>query len=252
MNTKLNLNEKVSINFMNDYNTSYHGTPRIAVESLEINDIKYFNDIYDKKHCTIRGFIKDIIIDNFREEIKENNETEIKENELNIFFNEIRSILREYKLDIGLYSQNNLDCLYNDLFVAYQNNIKYDINYDFDRLFSGKLCLSKDSNFLNLETMKLDKQWKDRNTYTIKCILKILNHVMNDKDSQVSKMVIEFLELNNYLSTKKTVRINEKKREVNLFGIIRDLINSNTKIIQYAREQYKINYVNEINHYLRV
>lgn len=252
MNTKLNLNEKVSINFMNDYNTSYHGIPRIAVESLEINNTKYFNDVYDDKHNTIRGFIKDIIIDDFRNEIDQNNENEIKENELNIFFNEIRSTLIEYKLDIGLYSQNNIDCLYNDLFTEYKGKLKYDINYDFDRLFSGKLCLSKDSNFLNLETMKLDKPWIDRNKYTIKCILKILNHIMLDKDSLVSKMVIEFLELNSYLSTKKTVRINEKKREVNLFGIIRDLINSNTKVIQYAREHYKLNYIQEINNYLRV
>ena len=252
MNTKLNLNEKVSINFMNDYNTSYRGTPRIAVESLEINNTKYFNDVYDDKHLTIRGFIKDIIIDSFRQEIKNNNETEIKENELNIFFNEIRSILIEYKLDIGLYSRKNLDVLYNDLFNKYQDKIKYDINYDFDRLFSGKICLSKDSNFLDLETMKLDKQWIDKNKYSIKCILKILSHCMLDKNSIVSMMVIEFLELNNYLSTKKTVRINEKKREVNLFGIIRDLINSNTKIIQYAREIYIVKYIHEINNYLRV
>lgn len=255
MNTKLNLNEKVSIIFKNDYNTSYHGTPLVAVESLEINNTKYFNDIYDKIHLTIRGFIKDIIVDDFRDEIKQNNESIISDDEVNTFFNYFRSTINEYKLDIGLYSQSNIDCLYNDLFTAYQDNIKYDINYNFDRLFSGKLGLSKDSNFLDLETMKLDKQWITKNTYTIKCILKILNHLMADKDSLLSKMAIEFLELDKYLSTKKTVRINGKKHEANyLFSIIRALLNTNTKtkVIQYAKEQYKLNYIQEINHYLRV
>lgn len=252
MNTKLNLNEKVSINFMNDYNTSRHGKAFIAVEYLEINNTKYFNDTNDNSHLTIRGFIKDIIIDNFREEIKENNQSEILENEVKTFFNHFLHTCRQEKIDLSLYTKNNIDTLYNDLFQSYADSLKYEIEYDFDRVFNGQLGISRKNNHIDLSTMKLKESWTDNKQYVFKTILKILNHVMLDKNSQLSNIVSEYIELDNYLSDKKTVNINGKKQDTFVFGVLRALIDSNTKVIKYAKKLYKLNYIQEINHYLRV